>query len=265
MTVLGGAVPGGSNQPPVASLGYFGLDNYGALVEGSEGVSAVRLAAFMRQNYAQRPWGVVNDYISSALGMSIGLPVPPGTLIQLHDKEYAYVSLGFSIKGDRLPPVIFEKFVEERPWEATGIIAFDQWISNSDRHDENIGYHDKFGVAVFDHDLTLLMRSVEDPGGVLRKFEDAEVERHDLAPYMKTAGYFESWSNRISTVTTYEISRIVYNCRNADLITNSLAQDLVRFIEHRKSRVLDYIERTRDEYAKIAEWPFNLGEVNNES
>lgn len=252
-------MPGGSNQPPVASLGYFSLDNYGALVEGSDGVSAVRLSAFMRQNYPERPWGVVNDYISSMLGMSIGLPVPPGALIQLYDGEYAYVSMGFSIKGDRLPPVIFEQFVVERPWEASGIIAFDQWISNTDRHDENIGYHDRFGVAVFDHDLSLLIRSQNDPIGMLREYRDAHVVRHDLAPYMTTAEYFEMWSTRISSVTTQEVRRIVYNCRHAGLITNDLVQELVRFIEHRKTRVLDYIQRTRDEYAKIAEWPFDLG------
>lgn len=252
---------GGAGQRPTSptGLGYFALGGFEA-VEGSDGVSAVRINTYARQNTASRPYGVVNDYIASRLGTFIGLPVPPGLLVKLSGDIYGYLSMAFGIKGDRLPPVIFDQFAIERPWDAWGIIAFDQWVANWDRHDENLAYAPSVGVAVFDHDMALLART---PGSesqacsTLRQGRDLEVKAHSLAPHMLTSQYLDSWCERISTVRTTEVSRLVNDCVNSKLISHETAVEIQTFVEHRKTRVRNYIERTMGEYDNITEWPFD--------
>ena len=91
---------------PRDGLGFFGIDLWGADVVGSEAVTAVRVQAYARRKTAARPFGVVNDYIGSKLGTLIGLSVPPGSLIALHGGHYAYLSLAFGDRSERLPPAI---------------------------------------------------------------------------------------------------------------------------------------------------------------
>ncbi|MCA1604537.1 MAG: hypothetical protein LC775_03440 [Acidobacteria bacterium] len=106
--------PGGSLPP--GGIGYFGVTFAGAEVGGSGGVSGVRLQAYARLNTADRPHGVVNDHIASALGRAARVPVPPGTLIALGSDKYGYVSMGFSDRGDRPPPAL----VDNSLWNAHG-------------------------------------------------------------------------------------------------------------------------------------------------
>lgn len=262
-TAGGNTAVAASGSSPVTGLGYFHLGMFGAQVEGSEGVSAVRVNAYARLATEDRPFGVVNDYVASSLGLAAGLPVPPGTLLHLHGGQYGYLSLGFSEKGDRLPPVLFDEFAALRAWEASGIIAFDQWVANGDRHDENLAFHPKLGVAVFDHDLSLLGRAQGDVAQVLRETRDNEIKSHSIPPFLMAADYLSSWCERIGSIRFEEIRRIVFNCVHAKLLDKSVADELIRFIEHRKSRVRDYLTRTRHEYELISEWPLDLGEVNN--
>ncbi|MFC0546623.1 hypothetical protein [Kutzneria chonburiensis] len=254
---------GGAGQPPVSGMGYFALDGFGATVGGSGGVSSVRLSAYSRQNTKDRPHGVLNDYISSALGLSIGLSVPPGALVELDGGIYGYTCMAFGLKGDRLPPAILGKLVLERPWEAWGIVAFDQWVANTDRHDGNVAYHPKVGVAAFDHDLALLGRCSKDLSSMLRSERDREVRSHEFAPYFQSAEYLDSWCTRIAGVQKEEIRRLVNNCLAVDLVNKEVAEELIRYIDHRKSRVREFISRTSGEYSKVTEWPFELGEVGD--
>lgn len=245
-----------------AGLGYFSFEGFGMELEGSEGVSAVRMTAYVRRPTAKRPYGVVNDYIASALGMAVGLPVPPGTLMQTRS-EFAYISLGFSDRGDRLPPALLDEFAEERPWEATGVLAFDQWIYNSDRHSGNLAFDSKLGVSVYDHDLSLIARANERPVDTLREYRDKELSGHPLAKYVKNASYFESWFDRIAGIRTEEVRRIVRTCSKLGLIENELKQELINFVDFRKAKVKEYIERTRNEYSEIATWPFVMAEASD--
>lgn len=246
----------GSPKVPVSGLGYFSFDSYGAQVDGSDTVSTVRIGAFARRNTPDRPHGVVNDYVASALGMAIGLPVPPGLLVQVGNTGYGYVSMQFGVKGDALPPVIFPQFAAERTWEAWGVIAFDQWVYNTDRHNGNLAHLPQVGVSVFDHDLALLARASGDIAKVLREHRDEELKKHALPPHMDDSKFMESWCERIAGIRTAEITRIVHACKHAKLIDDPVADELVQYIDHRKAKVREYIHRTKSEYVKISEWPF---------
>ncbi|WP_433078713.1 hypothetical protein ACQP1P_38125 [Dactylosporangium sp. CA-052675] len=246
------------------ALGYFHIAHYGAAAGGSGGVFGVRVEGFARQNTKDRPFGVANDFVASRLGAAIGLPVPPGSLIRIGGNAAAYLSLGFGDKGDRLPPAILPKFAKESPWEACGVIAFDQWVANNDRHDENLAYSPEVGTAVFDHDLALLGAS-SDPIKFLTSGMDVEIKGHKLCSLVETVDSMEHWARRISSVHPREIRTAVRAILMAGLVNKATADLLCQFLEYRKSRIREFLVRTEHEYTKVASWPFKLGEASDVS
>jgi hypothetical protein len=249
-------------------VGYFDVALHGARIEDSSGgVSHLRLNAFARKNTPDRPYAVANDFIASTLGMAAGLPVPPGTLIGVYGGGYNYACLAFGDRGDRPPPIIPPKFCQERPWEACGIIAFDQWIHNTDRHDSNIGYLPDFAVGVFDHDLALLneSKSDEEAHSLLAESQDTPVKDHCLPPHLKDVSHFGEWCDRINSVTRREIRRAVATSHSADLINAELRDAIIAFLEHRQTRISSFIASTQDQYRSVESWTLDLKEVDSGS
>src|SRR5258707_6897182 len=100
---------------------------------------------------------VAAEYICARLALLIGLPVPPGIAIRTKDGQMGYISLRFGPKGERPPPVIAEHLVEDRPELAAALVAFDGWVANDDRHDQNIAYiRGKLPLVVYDHSHALV-------------------------------------------------------------------------------------------------------------
>ncbi|WP_432090530.1 hypothetical protein [Streptomyces sp. NRRL F-5630] len=249
-------------------IGYFDVALWGARIEDSSGgVSHLRLNAYARKNTPERPFAVVNDFIASSLGIATGLPVPPGTLVGVYGGGYNYASLAFGDRGDKPPPIIPPKFCEERPWEACGIIAFDHWIHNTDRHNGNIAYLPEFAVAVFDHDLSLLneAKTADEALALLAKSQDIPVIDHCLTPHLKDVSHFGEWFDRIASVTRREIRRAVSTAHSSELINAELRDALTTFLEHRQTRIGSFVDQTRDQYQKADSWTLDIEEVSSGS
>ncbi|ARQ69550.1 hypothetical protein CAG99_12345 [Streptomyces marincola] len=227
----------------------------GALVEGSSGgVLLARLAAYARPADARSPYCVVNDYVATAVGLALGAPVPPGVLTRL-GAEWGYLSLGFGEQGKRPPPADFEELAVDRPWEATGIVVLDQWISNTDRHDGNLAYMPTLGVAAFDHDQALF--GACPPGGGVESLKEARerrVRHHELIPHMNTMEHFPSWIDRAQSITHAELSRMAWVCVDAGLLSRLEADALVDFLEYRQLNVGRFIEESYPEFTGVAAW-----------
>ncbi|WP_216588664.1 hypothetical protein [Streptomyces brasiliscabiei] len=197
---------------------------------------------------------MVNDYVATAVGMAMGAPVPPGTLIKL-GPEWGFVSLGFGEQGRRPPPADFEELGEDRPWEATSVVVLDQWISNSDRHDGNLAYMRSLGVAAFDHDQALFGACPPGEGtDSLQQARDRRVKHHELVPYLKTVEHFPSWIKRAQSITHAELSRIVWTCVDSDLLSRAEADTLVDFLEYRQLNVGRFIEESYPEFTGVSAW-----------
>jgi hypothetical protein len=249
-------------------VGYFDVALWGARVEDSSGgVSHLRLNTFARKNTPERPFAVANDFIASSLGIATGLPVPPGTLVGVYGGGYNYASLAFGDRGDKPPPIIPPQFCEERAWEACGIIAFDHWIHNTDRHDGNIGHLPEVAVAVFDHDLALLneAKNSDEALSLLAASQDVPVKFHCLPPHLKDVSHFGEWFDRIASVTRREIRRAAIAAHTAELVSAELRDALVAFLEHRQTRIGSFIEQTRDQYQNVDSWTLDIEEVDSGS
>ncbi|MDR3661302.1 MAG: hypothetical protein P4L86_13085 [Mycobacterium sp.] len=74
-------------------------------------------------------------------------------IVELDDGTPAYAMMKFGKKGDKPPPVDAEEFVENRPHLAAGIVLFDAWILNGDRHAGNLAWYPgkNDAASIFDH------------------------------------------------------------------------------------------------------------------
>lgn len=129
-------------------FGFYEIDAWGDPLPGASAPRYCTLSGIAKLNSASAPYAVANEFICGRLGLMVGLPVPPGVVVTADDGRLAYVSLRFGPKGQRPPPTIPEHLVEDKPSVAAGIIAFDCWIGNEDRHQENVAYVRGEPVAV---------------------------------------------------------------------------------------------------------------------
>lgn len=121
-------------------FGFYEVDAWGERLPGASAPRRCTLSGVAKQNSDGAPYAVPHEFICGRLGLLIGLPVPPGVVITTQDGKLAYISLSFGPKGERPPPVNAQHIAEDRPYAAAGIVAFDCWIGNPDRHQENLAY-----------------------------------------------------------------------------------------------------------------------------
>jgi hypothetical protein len=82
---------------------------------------------------------VANELVCARLGAAIGLPMPAYAIVE-RDGEPYFASLDFNIEGQQLPPFNVPRITNEQPALVCGILVFDIWTLNSDRHDTNIAF-----------------------------------------------------------------------------------------------------------------------------
>jgi hypothetical protein len=236
------------------SIGDYGMSTGGA-------VSGVTLSGWARQNSEDRPHGVTNDYIASTLGLILGLPVAPVALVALGGGAVASVSLGFGERGVQPPPADLERLADEHPQDVAGIVVFDQWVLNTDRHDENLASLPAHGMVAFDHDAAVI--GFKPPDSALKNLEaghDAAVKSHCLAPYVADWSHLEQWVALVQGVSPVALRRVVERTFHARLINASERDAIVSMLTYRANRIGDMIESREDDFTRITQRSLPGGE-----
>lgn len=247
-------------KPGFQAVGF----DRGVSVDGASGdVSLVTMSAFVRRNEPERPYAVVNDAIGSALGMRLGLPVPPGWLIALSRAEVGWCSVGFGDSRHTPPPADMKELARRDPWVATGVVILDWWLANGDRHEENLVDLPRFGVAVIDHDASLIGHGIyldhAAAAAHLQAVMDTPARPHEFAPYLSTARYFDEWLAKVARLPRDEIRRVVRPCFDANLVDARLRDALVDFLVVRAGLLRDYVKRRTPDFAQISDWTLDMG------
>jgi hypothetical protein len=127
--------------------------------DGANGAQFVTLRAVVKRNHDNAPYHVANEYVASRLAALVGLPVPAGGLLRAEDGDLAFISLYAGKDTETRPPVIVKELIEDLPYPAARIVAFDSWIGNLDRHRWNLAYDRAASVplVIFDHDDCLAL------------------------------------------------------------------------------------------------------------
>jgi hypothetical protein len=94
----------------------FSVDAWGDPVgSGATAPRCCTLGGVAKQNSEALPHVVANEFICGRLGLMLGLPVPPGTIVATDAGEPAYVSLRFGKQGERPPPAVLADVWDEEP------------------------------------------------------------------------------------------------------------------------------------------------------
>lgn len=168
----------------------------------------VGVAGVAKSADATNPYAVANELICGYLARAILLPTPPGFLID-HNGCPHHVSLNFNLAGQQLPPANAANIVLNHPELSWGIVLFDTWICNPDRHNQNISYDATSNkIQVFDHSHAFC-NQIDIQASLQAKEFELFIGGHCLAPMINSSSGFAKWLHRIVSVPDYYIQEVV--------------------------------------------------------
>jgi hypothetical protein len=156
-----------------------------------------------------------------------------------------------------LPPAIAQHLVEDEEFMAAGVVTFDCWIGNEDRHDRNLAYSrdPKIDLAVFDHSHALMG---SEPGEAVKRLTDSlnktYVGTGCLAPLMSKGGAFPEWAKRIQSIDPGVIKTTCRAVKGVGAATEEEVKAAEEFILHRRTRIIDYLQEDANALPMVMEW-----------
>jgi hypothetical protein len=231
--------------------------------------------AWHRRSWAESPYAVYNEFICAELGRAIRLPVPPFAITYSQEvgkrKIPLFSSLDFNFQRSKLPPVIPDICVAHLPQLCAGVLAFDIFVANQDRHDENLlvdrGSKPR-EMHVYDHDqallgghshaqrgserLSLLRDRLGITGGPV-----TGGNKHVFLPHIKTCEYLYAWAEQIREIPTWFIKSVCLEAKRHGL-DNKLANETNDFLQHRRDKIVGIIDANRGSFS-IDDWPAQKG------
>jgi hypothetical protein len=179
---------------------------------------------------------VANEFVCARLAATIGLPVPPGELGRDYTEQVQWVTAVVGIDNETPAPEDPAVLAVREPDLAAGVLVFDVWILNVDRHEHNVISHRKLGLWVIDHDQALGLRRTGIPGA-LDQCKDAPVDRHIFRNCPLDAERLHAWGQRVRNVPRSALRRITVEGARRGLYSSALATELLDFIVHRQSAI----------------------------
>lgn len=203
----------------------------------------VGVAGIAKKALPQLPYTVANELICVKLARAVLLPIPPGFIIEEGGEPY-YVSLNFNLAGQDLPPANVSDLVQNHPNLACGIILFDAWVVNGDRHRNNIAYDTSTNkVQIYDHSHAFCYGNSPEQHLETNR-ENLGIGGHCLASAIQSLDGFAEWAERIKLVPDYYIREVI-----SSTVELGLPEDQVNFCSdyliERKSKLMGLI-RTHD-------------------
>lgn len=170
----------------------------GEPIMGSSPMRHVGVAGVAKSSSQEVPYLVANEFICARLAQSLLLPVPPGFLVQ-NNHEAWFVSLNFNLSGEDLPPAHPRRVAQSFPDLATGIVLFDVWVANLDRHRGNLAFDSEAErLQIFDHGSALFVGGADHMDNVRRGALHIGALDHCLVPCLQDDTYIAKWVERIT-------------------------------------------------------------------
>jgi len=193
---------------------------------------------------------VFNELVAMRLGQMIGLPIPTGVVLE-HEGNHYFCSLRIAADGNELPPANLEKFACEREEDSCGVMVFDAWIANTDRHNENLAY-DYYAndYSIFDHGRGILGTSGRSHLLSNRDRLGVRVDSDCLADHFRSFGWFSRWYDRICEIPDPAIERIVKEASTVG-VENELASECVTWLLDRRRRLPELFRKHEDLFPRM--------------
>jgi hypothetical protein len=214
-------------------------------------MAAMNVAVFGvgKTGSAQLPLTVANELICADLARGVRLPVPPSFLVYKGDEPY-HVSLNFHLSGEDLPPANAGAIVADDPDLAWGLILFDAWICNRDRHAGNLAY-DKATkrMTVFDHSHCFVASGATAGLDGLRG--SLAIGGHCLASQAKAVDGVRRWHARIMEVPEFYVREAVQQTVGVGPMTTDVASFCADFLLERRPRLVDLLKASKATFPNV--------------
>lgn len=210
------------------------------------------------------PLLVVNEWICGSICQYLRLPIPPFALLRKNNEKVYFASLHFSIE-DTPDDVDAETVWEHFDEEAAGVLLFDIFVCNNDRHNGNLKVDDPVSpkrLFVFDHDQALFgclpgdevkrLDSMRDRLGVTGS-NVSKGNRHCLIDVIDSADWFSVWVGAITEIPDRFIREVCREVVGFGIDVN-LAEYAYDFLCDRKRRFDTLLNSHKDEFTQITDW-----------
>lgn len=179
----------------------------------------------------------LHEYLASRLAHSMGIPVPFGELADIQSGERAWASAVVGVEGKAAPPGDAAEAATNEPHVFAGICAFDVWVHNVDRTEENIIYSPTAGLWAIDHEKAFGEYNPRDPNTRLRNSRDTASTPFAWGGVKPDQERLKSWLNLIEQ----NGARWAENALEAAYSRNLLGRETLReykaFLDHRRSNL----------------------------
>jgi hypothetical protein len=240
---------------------------------GVAGSRYVCLSAVAKENGQSAPYCIPNELICGELGRFLRLPVPPVGIVTQVGGSPMVASLDFNLTGNSLPPVNVSQCLRMLPRLSAGLLLFDIWIANCDRHEANFSVDTgttRPQMSIFDHSHALFgyaagqgearLTALRDRLGIswtTNNPVDSGQNRHCLLDFISTDGDFHHWLERIQSTPDFFIDEV---CRDAAPYgaKPQEAQAAAGFLKYRRDNLKNIINHHRAEFTAITTWSLAL-------
>jgi hypothetical protein len=236
--------------------GFYEVDVWGPVQAGTFSTPRLcTMSGFAKVSVPAQPYLVPNEFICGRLGLLMGLPVPPGVCTKTDSGDLAYVALRFGHRGEKPPPVIPEHVVADNPSEAAGIIVFDCWIANKDRHNQNLAFvRGGTPLHLFDHGNALLGEVPGKGPGRLHDLASVAVVSACLGPHITSSQSFAEWQARAMAIPDGLVRDLIRAVTAPGGLTKDDAEVTFSFLIERRGKLRDLLRSAASQLPKISDW-----------
>jgi hypothetical protein len=254
---------------PFTYRAFFRPDQLGALEKLDTGFNEQGCGFGYTQAYHKAPtddipFRIPSEYIASKLGQVLGLPIPPCALTRFGQQDIRlFSSYDFNFERASLVPVFGDIVVAKLPHLCAGVVVFDIWIGNEDRHDENVVVDrgdDPRHLHLFDHDHSLLsgmnysgverLAKLEKDLGITGK-PPINNNRHVFLDELKSHEDLDFWIGRVQKVPDFMIDDLCDAAKSEIGIESNVASKLAFFLKQRRDGIGGLINNNHDEFTAL--------------
>jgi hypothetical protein len=215
----------------------------------SEGTGSLERAYFgtanvyVKSDLPEHPAVVMNEYVCARLAAMIGMPVPVGDVARDAAGALVWASALVALNGQEPAPPDATELLSAEPDLGAGMFVFDTWVGNEDRHDENLIYHPKLGLWLFDHDKTLGGTKTGDVN-ILNRYRDQPLGFHLFRGIPLSAEHVGAWIQRVRSVPSSAILRSLHQGVALSLYSSAVRDGIMGYLEHRRQQLPQLVTRS---------------------
>ncbi|HKO53341.1 MAG TPA: hypothetical protein VJV79_36785 [Polyangiaceae bacterium] len=214
----------------------FEILEFGAVGQGDSDPRYCQIGGILKSNTLKHPFLVANEYIAFRLGALVGLPTIPGVIVRGAASELGFVSLRFGPRNERPPPALVSDVISTNERIGAGVVVFDSWLANRDRHTENLAFDVKDRTALlFDHDRALC--NMQGAARLDQVRDDPFVAMHCIAPHLTDGRLLADWVERVEWLRVEHLAMVVGDAHREGALDAELAEKVITFLRYRQTNL----------------------------